>query len=209
MQQANISTHPWQFHLFDGNRLNSINSSAAFWQKGGHTSSVRGDSLHAAISGTRNGCGTSLALFFGKNAVRLFSRANSDYACEGWLKCLERRRNRQSKRRYQGVPNQSSVTGHRPSKVQPKPGVRDPPRLRNETRSPKQHRPTSLARKRRKAGADAKAFAPARSFIWARPLGITTIIGTALPSLIRLSNSLSGAANRCHSVSSPPIPCNK
>ena len=35
---------------------------------------------------------------------------------------------------------------------------------------------------------------------------ITTIIGTALPSAIRLSNSTSGLAKRCHSVSSPPMP---
>ena len=39
--------------------------------------------------------------------------------------------------------------------------------------------------------------------------GITTIIGTALPSAIRLSSSRWGEAKRCHSVSSPPMPCSR
>ena len=44
------------------------------------------------------------------------------------------------------------------------------------------------------AGADAKTSPSARSFFWARPLGMTTIIGTALPSAIRLSRMTSGVA---------------
>ena len=43
----------------------------------------------------------------------------------------------------------------------------------------------------------------------ARPLGMTTIIGTAALSAIRLSKRASGAAKRIHSVSSPPIPCSR
>ena len=35
------------------------------------------------------------------------------------------------------------------------------------------------------------------------------VIGTALPSAIRLSRRMSGWANRCHSVSSPPMPCKR
>jgi hypothetical protein len=40
----------------------------------------------------------------------------------------------------------------------------------------------------------------------ARPLGMTTIIGTAFLSEYRLSRITSGAPPRGHSFSSPPIP---
>ena len=43
----------------------------------------------------------------------------------------------------------------------------------------------------------------------ARPLGMTTIIGAAFPSAIRLSRRRFGWAKRCHSVSSPPMPCSR
>ena len=60
-----------------------------------------------------------------------------------------------------------------------------------------------------KAGAAAKTFPSGRSFFCARPLGMTTIIGTAFPSAIRLSRRTFGLAKRCHSVSSPPMPCSR
>ena len=40
-------------------------------------------------------------------------------------------------------------------------------------------------------------------------LGMTMIMGTACPSASRLSSSTLGVANRCHSVSSPPMPCSR
>src|SRR3954449_7048296 len=40
----------------------------------------------------------------------------------------------------------------------------------------------------------------------ARPLGMTTIIGTAFRSAIRLSRITSGDPPRAHSFSSPPMP---
>src|SRR5687768_1709829 len=60
-----------------------------------------------------------------------------------------------------------------------------------------------------KAGAEAKTLVPGRSSVWARPLGITTIIGTAFLSAIRLSRITSGLPPRGHSFSSPPIPCKR
>ena len=52
-------------------------------------------------------------------------------------------------------------------------------------------------------------FPSARSFFCARPLGMTTIIGVTFPSASRLSRTTLGLAKRCHSVSSPPMPCSR